>query len=187
MPNPDTFYTPAKAAEKFGVDRRTINRWVRSGKLKAIVTPGGHSRIFSSELDAKLQRHMNLQPAPKGKTTILIVDDDASVRKTLEKKLTREGYAVETAADGFNAGLKVRGIRPQLIVLDLMMDGIDGFEVCRSIKADDVLKDTKILIMTGFDTRENRERALREGADDYLPKSSSLSHVLKHIDALLPQ
>jgi len=186
MSNPAKFYRASEAADRFGVDRRTINRWVKSGKIKAIVTPGGHSRIFSSELNDDIKKNIKFKPTSKAQTTILIVDDEASVRNTLKQKLTRRGYVVETASDGFKAGLKARDSKPDLIILDLMMSGIDGFEVCKTIKSNNLLKNTKILIMTGFDNSKNRERANREGADDYLVKGVDFSIVLKRIKDLLP-
>lgn len=184
MANQDSFYTAAEAAKKFGVDRRTISRWVESGKIKAVLTAGGHLRILRSEIDNLLDKNgfAKFTPLPK---KILIVDDDELVRKTLEQKLTRHKFTIETASGGFEAGLKAREMSPDLIILDLMMDGVDGFEVCRTIKNSSALRKTKILIMTGFDTAENRERALREGADDYLPKGISLDDVLKGINKLL--
>lgn len=179
------FCTVPEAAEKFGVDRRTMSRWISAGKIKALVTPGGHHRILRSEIDALLQQNGFLPIPPTKEKTILVVDDDESVRKTLKQRLIREKFVVETASDGFKAGLKAQDIKPDLIILDLMMQGIDGFEVCRTIKAHNSLKDTKILIMTGFDTPENRDRAIREGADDYLPKGTPFKSIFKHINTLL--
>lgn len=182
MPKPSKFYTSSEAAEKLGVNRRTIARWIKSGKIKAIVTPGGHSRILSEEFNNAFKENAVPEVAVK---TILIVDDDAAVRKTLKQRLTREGFVVETASDGFKAGLVARDIKPNLIILDLMMEGIDGFEVCKNIKQNKALKDTRVLIMTGFDTRSNRERAFSVGADDYLIKGGSFKSILKHIHQLL--
>ena len=176
-----------KAAEICAIARGTLWSYVKSGELKASRTPGGHYRVSQKDIDEFiLQKGMktkNLkQPSPG---TILIVDDEAPVRKTLKQKLVREGFTVETAPDGFNAGLKARDIKPELIILDLMMNGIDGFEVCKAIKNNSTLDRTKILIMTGFDTPEHRERAIREGADGYLPKGSSFKNILKCINDLI--
>jgi excisionase family DNA binding protein len=179
----DDFYTAAQAAKKFGVDRRTISRWVAAGKIEAVFTAGGHIRILRSEIENLLGKK-GFSGNTTHRKTILIVDDEASVRRTLKKKLIREGFTVETAPDGFSAGLKARDIKPNLIILDLMMNGIDGFEVCKTIKSNDALRRTKILVMTGFDTPENRERAMREGADGYMPKEISFENILKCIHDL---
>ncbi len=178
------FYTVPEAAEKFGVARRTMSGWVTSGKINAIVTPGGHYRILRSQIDTLLEQNRLSKPKSIQKS-ILVVDDDDSIRKTLEQRLTREKFTVETASDGFGAGLKAREMIPDLIILDLMMNGINGFEVCRTIRADSSLKNTRILIMTGFDTPENREKAMEEGADDYMSKGDTFENILKHINGLL--
>ncbi|MCP3890849.1 MAG: response regulator [Desulfobulbaceae bacterium] len=176
-----------KAAEICAITRGTLWSYVKSGDLKASRTPGGHYRVAQKDIDEFiLQKGMKAKNVKQLSTgTILIVDDEASVRKTLKQKLVREGFVAETAPDGFNAGLKARDIKPGLIILDLMMNGIDGFEVCRAIKKNSTLKKTKILIMTGFDTPENRERAIREGADGYLTKGVSFEEILERINKLL--
>lgn len=185
MPDQNNFFSIPKAAEQCGVDRRTMWRWVKSGRVNSFVTPGGHHRILRSDIDSLLAKTGLPVTSPQDEKSILIVDDDESVRTTFQKRLIRKKFRVSTAADGFQAGLKVRDLKPDLIVLDLMMEGIDGFEVCRLIKEDPSLKDSKILVMTGFDTPENRKRALAEGADAYLPKSADFQTLLTHIQALL--
>jgi len=187
MKEQNDFISIPKAAKRFGVDRRTMWRWVKSNKIPSFVTPGGHHRISRSEINALLAQNRHTQNAPPKSKTILVVDDDEVVRKTFITLLTREKYAVEAASDGFKAGLKARDINPDLIVLDLMMEGVDGFELCRTIKADNSLRHTKILIMTGFDTPENRERALGEGADDFISKGNSPKRILKRIRSLLDE
>jgi excisionase family DNA binding protein len=178
------FYTVSEAANHFGVDRRTISRWIKSGKIKAVVTPGGHHRILCQEIDHFLEQNGFLQKNVTG-NTILVVDDDESVRETLKERLLREKLNVETASDGFKAGIKVRDVKPDLIILDLMMEGMDGFEVCRTIRGDSTLKKCKILLMTGFDTPENRDKAMREGVDEYSPKGVDFKILLEKISALL--
>lgn len=178
------FYTASEAAEKFGVDRRTISRWVTSGKIKAVVTAGGHRRIPHKEVETLLDQNGFSEPTPST-PSILIVDDDRAVRRTMAQRLSREGFLVETAADGFKAGLKALEMHPDLIVLDLVMEGMDGFEVCRTIRANSAFNHTKIMILTGFGTPENRERAFRAGADDYHRKGGEPKDFLKAVKALL--
>ena len=183
MVNDNNFISIPKAAEKCGVDRRTMWRWVKSHKIDSFQTPGGHHRILRSSLDDLLKE--GFSKTGDTKKVILVVDDDEAVCRTLKKRLTREDYHVETESDGFKAGMKVRDLKPDLIILDLKMEGIDGFEVCRTIRADSSLKDTKVLVMTGYGTPENRERAMQEGADDFLSKGDTFNKILQHIHALL--
>jgi len=176
-----------QAADICAIARRTLWSYVKSGELIASRTPGGHFRVTQKDLDEFIQQKgmQAKKKRPLSTTKILIVDDNEAVRKALKQKLVREGFTVETAPDGFNAGLKARDIKPELIILDLMMDGIDGFQVCKTVKENSKLGETKILIMTGFDTPENRDRAMREGADAYLPKGGSFKNILKCIHDLL--
>jgi len=187
MDHTSEYYSIPEAAKRFGVNRATMWKWVKSEKVKAIVTPGGHHRIMRREIDSLLAQNGFSQKTASKDTTILVVDDDKTVRTALERYLVRAKYRVETAADGFTAGMKVKELKPDLVILDLMMEGLDGFEVCRAIKADEALKTTRVVIMTGFDTPENRSRALSEGADAYLPKGGDFKQVVNHIRDLLAE
>ena len=122
---------------------------------------------------------------PDRKQTILVVDDDPLVLEMFQKKLTRANFQVETASDGFSAGIKISQIEPDLVLLDLFMDKMDGFEVCRMIRQNPKLNTIKILALTGMDTPENQTRIIREGADDYLPKTVDFKTVMQRIDSLL--
>ncbi len=75
--------------------------------------------------------------------------------------------------------------KPDLVLLDLFMNGIDGFEVCRTIKQNPDLQSIKVLVMTGHDTPENKSRVFQEGADGYLPKTIDFKTVLTHINSFL--
>lgn len=179
------FYTVPEAALLFGVDRRTMQRWVKSQKVHAWVTPGGHHRIPLSEVDRLMEISRHRNGAAGGVRNILIVDDDPAVRKILKRQFLRHRFAVETAADGFAAGLKIQKMKPDLVLLDLMMEGVDGFQVCRTIKQDASLKDIKIVVLTGFDTPRNRARAIEAGADGYLSKGVEPRAVVAAVHNLL--
>jgi DNA-binding response OmpR family regulator len=99
--------------------------------------------------------------------------------------LLRFGYRTEVDGDGFEAGIKVTSFKPGLIVLDLMMPGIDGFEVCRRIKGDRSTANVKVLAVTGYDTPENRERIIAAGADAYMTKPLDGEAFLDKVRALL--
>ncbi len=185
MTDVNKYYSIPQAAEVCGVDRTTMWNWVKAGSVEAFVTPGGHHRILYETIEQLLQAKPLPVKKPPQEKMILIVDDDPLVRETFRVRLDRAGYQVETASDGFQAGLKVLQAKPDLVLLDLFMNGIDGFEVCRTIKQNPDLKAIKILVMTGHDTLENKSRAFHEGADDYLPKTVGFETVLKHINSFL--
>ncbi len=103
-------------------------------------------------------------------TTILVVDDDSYIRQYLTKRLTTLGYTVLQAEDGVE-GLEVaRKEMPDLIISDWMMPRMDGMELCRSIKNDDHLRFTYLIILTAKDTQDEKIAGIEQGADDYLTK-----------------
>jgi PAS domain S-box-containing protein len=101
---------------------------------------------------------------------ILIVDDDPIVRETLSRLLSREGYDLSIAVNGTEALDKAPEITPDLILLDVMMPGMDGFEVCRRLRAAPLLVKVPIIMLTGLDDRDSRLTGLQAGADDFIAK-----------------
>jgi CheY-like chemotaxis protein/predicted DNA-binding transcriptional regulator AlpA len=179
------FLSVPQAALKCGVSRATMWKWVKAEKIKSFVTAGGHHRILRVDIEQLLSERGFVSKVKNEQRTILIVDDDASMRKLLKQRLRRENFKVDTAEDGFSAGIKIQKEKPDLILLDLIMEGLDGFEVCRAIKQDDALKSIKILALTGFDTPEHRRRALAQGADAFIVKGTELAIIMDQIKALL--
>ncbi len=114
--------------------------------------------------------------------TILIADDDRKITDMLRRTLAYEGYQVVTAADGHEALAKAQAQRPDLVVLDWMMPGLDGLEVARRIRSAEA---TPILMLTARDAVEDRVSGLDSGADDYLVKPFAPAELLARIRALL--
>lgn len=114
--------------------------------------------------------------------TILIVDDDRKITDMLRRTLAYEGYQVFTAADGHEALAQAQAHRPDLVVLDWLMPGLDGIEVARRLRAAD---NTLILMLTARDAVEDRVTGLDSGADDYLVKPFTPAELLARIRALL--
>jgi two-component system response regulator MprA len=115
--------------------------------------------------------------------TILIADDDERLRKMLQRTLAYEGFDVQGAADGRAAMDQVDACRPDLIVLDWMMPGLDGIEVVRRLRAGD--DHTMVLMLTARDAIENRVQGLQSGADDYLVKPFAPAELVARVHALL--
>lgn len=115
-------------------------------------------------------------------TTILVVDDDRKITDMLRRTLTYEGYHVVTAADGQSALAAAQAQRPDLVVLDWMMPGLDGLEVAKRIRAAD---GALILMLTARDAVEDRVAGLDGGADDYLVKPFTPEELLARLRALL--
>lgn len=174
-----------KAAEICSVSRWTLWSYVKSGKLKALRTPGGHYRISENDLTEYLSK-VNL-PVDEESTSqkVLVVDDDPAVRKLLLRALSSEGFEVKTASDGFEAGQLSVKFNPQIIILDIVMPRMDGFEVCRLLKKNPETKNMKIIAISGFDTPENREKILECGADLFLAKPLDIERLRKEVEHIL--
>jgi len=113
---------------------------------------------------------------------ILIIEDDHSILKLLQRGLAYEGYIVDTASDGRSGLNLARDHQPDLVVLDWMLPGMDGLEVCHRLRTGG---DVPILMLTAKDTIQDRVQGLDAGADDYLVKPFNLDELLARIRALL--
>lgn len=113
---------------------------------------------------------------------ILIIEDDEAIVKTLRRALAYEGYVVDSAADGESGLLAARDNTPDLVILDWMLPGIDGLEVCQRLRAGDNIP---ILILTAKDSTQDRVQGLDAGADDYMVKPYELEELLARVRALL--
>jgi excisionase family DNA binding protein len=181
------FYTIPQAADICSVGRTTMWRWVKFGELRASPTPGGQYKIRKEDLKSFIlgrMKHLSISEFSKEKK-ILIVDDDQKIQKYLNMMLSSGGYQIEMASDGFEAGVKTIEFKPDLMILDLYMPGMDGFEVCKQIKGNSNTSHIKILAYTGYDTKENRNRIMKAGADGYLPKPVGKDTLIQSIEELL--
>jgi two-component system response regulator MprA len=113
---------------------------------------------------------------------ILIIEDDQAILKLLQRSLAYEGYTVDTATDGRTGLILARDHNPALVILDWMLPGMDGLEVCHRLRTGGSLP---ILMLTAKDTVQDRVQGLDAGADDYIVKPFNLDEVLARIRALL--
>lgn len=117
---------------------------------------------------------------------ILIAEDESALSGVLQNKLVRHGFVVETAFDGVDALEKMRRIRPQLVLLDLIMPNKNGFQVLEEAKADPELKDIRIVVFSNLNQDEDRERAKSLGAMDFLVKSDlGINEVVGKVNGFL--
>lgn len=183
----DDIFTIPQAAKHCSISRVTLWRWVKSGILKAFPTPGGHYKIRKKDLESFIRVNMGYLSIADyfQDKKILIVDDDPKIQKLLTRVLCTDGYQIEVAVDGFDAGIKVVQFKPDLIILDLVMPLMDGFEVCRRLKKDSNSSNIKILILTGYDNKENMDLIMEAGADAFLSKPVGKNVLLQHIEELL--
>ena len=181
------FYTAPEAAKICSVSRTTMWRWVRYGELKGFRTPRGIYKIRKKDLESFIRKKMKHLPAADllQKKKILIVDDDKEIVEVLSQMLPSNRYQTEKAFDGFEAGGKVMQFMPDLMILDLYMPGIDGFEVCRRVKKNSDTSHIKIMALTGFDTPENKDRIMKAGADGYMAKPVYKDELIQKIEDIL--
>ena len=116
---------------------------------------------------------------------ILIVDDESAARIALATLLRREGFEVRDASDGASALTECASFRPDLILLDIVMPGVDGFEVCRRIKATPETRLTPVVLITGLSATEDRIKGINAGADDFLSKPIDFNELLARTRSLL--
>lgn len=119
------------------------------------------------------------------KHKILVVDDDAFVRMPLEVMLRNEGFEPLTARDGVECLLRLRENRPDLIILDVMMPGPDGFDVCRTIKQESRFATIPVILLSARRNEQDRGRGIGVGAADFIQKPYSPSKLLDRVRELL--
>lgn len=116
---------------------------------------------------------------------VLIVDDEPNIVLSLQFLLSREGYDVDIARDGEAALALAARLPPDLVVLDLMLPGIDGYEVCRRLRESPATAATKVLVVTARAREAERVRGLAEGADAYITKPFSTRDLIAEVAGLL--
>ena len=114
--------------------------------------------------------------------TVLIVEDDRNIADLLRLYLEKEGYTVVIAPDGMRGVEQFRTVHPSLVLLDVMLPGLDGWGVCRAIRAE---SQTPIIMLTTKSETEDKVNGLKQGADDYITKPFEMKEVLARIEAVL--
>lgn len=182
--------TVCKASQHCNVSPKTIINWVESGHIKAYKTVGGHRRIKRSDLEAFMRKQGIPIPATEpadARKKILVVDDDPIIVETIVQALEEDeaDYEVISAADGFEAGLQVTHFAPDLLILDIMMPDIKGYDVCRKIKENPETSRIKIVVLSAYLDEEKFERMKAHGADACFSKPLPLPKLKEEVSRLL--
>ncbi len=184
----DTLLTTKQIADMMQVDPKSVINWIERGHLAGSKTPGGHRRVVVAEL-IRFIRAQGL-PMPKALERVarpraLIVDDRPRVLERLASALSRRGrFEVHTADNGVDALVAVGTLKPALIVLDIVMPGLDGYEVCRRLRSNPETASVKIVAITG-DLGVAEADVLAAGADALMFKPLDASELVAQYDALL--
>jgi CheY-like chemotaxis protein len=169
----------------------TVTRWVREGSLAAHTTAGGRYRV-PVDVAIQFMRDHNI-PIPdqlldsQEAKRVLAVDDEREVLENVVGMLAHypTPLDVHTESDGIAACIAIGWFKPHLLILDLKMPRMDGFEVCERVRADPTTRDTRILVSTGFSDDQTRRRALEAGANDYLTKPYRMEDLLEKVENLI--
>jgi excisionase family DNA binding protein len=178
-------YTTHDVSRILNVNPRSVINWIDQNLLPAYRTPGGHRRIRREDLLSFLRKHQI--PIPpillEGRFNILIVDDDENIVELIRTFLLRQGtYEVASANDGITALIEVGRFKPDLLILDTEIPGVDGIQVCGRIKSDPTNK-TAIIVVSG--NPEYEKRSLRAGADAFVVKPLDLRSLHAETKRLL--
>jgi len=175
------YLTPTEVAELLMVSPVTVRQWASRGLIEAQTTPGGHRRFKMDEVERFANERGLKVPVTDESFKVLIVDDDPQLRSFLAEFIAAsiDGVVVKEAKDGFEAGRVVQAFQPDVILLDLMMPGINGFSICRQLKDDVQTQSIAIIAMTGFFTEENVQRIKKAGAEACLSKPIDTDELIK--------
>jgi len=182
--------TVFQACKYCRVSPKTIINWIESGHIKAFKTVGGHRRIKKTDLEDFMKKQgipIPEEELKEERKRILIVDDDPIIVETIVQAFEEDEYNYEviSAADGFEAGLQVNYFKPHLMILDIMMPDIKGYEVCKKIKSDNVTKDMKIIVLSAYLDEEKFKKMKEFGADLCFTKPLPLPQLKKEVARLL--
>ena len=171
------YLTSGEIAEHLGISRVTAYLWIRDGKLKAHRTIGGRYRVAPDDFARFLKSSGMTHLLPRGAAgfvsfRVLIVDDDGRVVEVLQRHIASVDPRVETlgVTSGFEAGRQMAVFKPDVVLLDLRMPDLDGFDVCRAIKADPATRHVTVIAMTGFPGERDVRRIMDAGAETCLAK-----------------
>ncbi len=169
-----SFFTTFEISQICGVNPTTVQNWVKGNKLRAFQTPGGHRRVRREDLLSFMNEFgMPIPPTlSMNSPMVMLVDDETDILEMLEGVMTSgdEEIKIVKARSGVEALLLIGENKPSLLILDIMMPGMNGYEVCQKLKSNPGTQKIKIIAITGDHDPAMRERVLRAGADLFFTK-----------------
>jgi excisionase family DNA binding protein len=186
------YYTTFQAAKLLGVSPPTVVNWVNLGVLAAHRTPGGHRRIgqddlvvFATEYHYPLPE--SLKEGAQMVRRVLIVDDERDFGVTVREYLVvRGGFEVEVAESGFAAGLTIARFQPHVVLMDIMMPDMDGFEVLRMLRADPATRHIPVIACTAYRDPLIESRIAEEAFDGFVQKPLKLDALVELLTSVAP-
>jgi excisionase family DNA binding protein len=175
--------TLGQAAKFLGVAQSTLRTWSDHSRIPTFYTPGGHRRYRRGDLETFIIRSGpgRQQSGP----SILLVDDDAATRELVRLELEREGYAVQEAASAAEGLAAIESRKPDLILLDVMMPNVDGWEMLREIEERYGVGSIPVLMFSGQVVEAGDAQATSSGAHGFVGKGFDLAELVDEAKAIL--
>ena len=177
--------TLGQAAKYLGVAQSTIRKWSDNGRVPAFYTPGGHRRYRRMDLDAFLESS-GPGGKPKAGPTVLVVDDDPGVRQVVRLSLELEGYMVKEAGGAEEGLAAVEDEAPDLILLDVMMPQVDGWEMLRRIQERHGAGSIPIVMFSGKVDAQTAAQATARGAQGFVGKPFDPQQLVDQAKQIIP-
>jgi excisionase family DNA binding protein len=172
------------------VSKKTVLNWIYDGALKAFTTYGGHYRVWPANIKKFLDEtgmDIPFDFVDERTTHVLIIDDDEDYAQVLKNAIKSEmpGVEVTNTDDGYEGLMLIGEIKPQLVILDIKMPRLDGFQVLELLKARQAEHDTKVVVVSGFLDEATKAKLAQTIADRALDKLSDINSLVKTITAIL--
>ncbi len=186
------FFTTSEVANYCAVTNDGVLKWIKSAKLRAFSTPGGHYRVSAEDFRSFLEKYEipideSFFRGGERQRTVLVVDDEPNIRDIVQRLLKEmdSNLRIEQACDGYEAGIKIGSLHPDLIIMDVMMPRVDGISLCRSIRENSETQAIKVLAITAFPEQDNVKKMYDAGADLCLIKPLQFEHFRLEVIRLL--
>src|SRR5437868_889695 len=177
--------TLGQAARFLGVAQSTIRKWSDAKRIPAFYTPGGHRRYRRADLETFLERS-----GPGGNTRtgplVLLVDDDEKVRELVRVNLEFEGYTVSEAGGAEEGMAAIERAKPDLVLLDVMMPHVDGWEMLRRIQDRYGVGAIPVVMFSGKADEQAQTEAAERGANAFVGKPFDLQHLIEQAKQIVP-
>jgi len=176
-------------ADMLHADPGSVANWIDQDLLKAHRTPGGHRRVAAEDLLRFLREHKMPIPAELGRppSRVLVVDEAPAVTQLVARSLKaiHSDCEVYEAHDAFHAGIMVATLKPSVVVLDLHVPAMDGYEACRLIKSQETTRGAEVIAMTAYPSAESEQRILECGAKICLSKPLDMAQLIEQVEVSL--
>lgn len=178
------YLKPKEVAKLLRVEPGTVRLWTQSGKLRATTTAGGHRRFSYRDVEMFAREHnIALSNLAGDELRVLVVDDDKRITRMIKNILLAADpeIQVEVAHDGFSAGQTVEKFEPHVIILDLIMPGVDGYQLCKNLKKDPATVSVRIIAITGDPSPTAARKIVKLGAEICLSKPLKKEDLLSAV------